>query len=396
MNNAIDQENHYGAHNYHPLPVILTRGEGIYVWDDEGKKYMDMLSAYSALSHGHCHPRLVKTLQKQAEKLALTSRAFYSESLGPFLEYLCKTTGYEKALPMNTGAEAVETAIKAVRKWGYTHKNIPENKAEIIVCTNNFHGRTTTIVGFSTESQYRSGFGPFASGFVTVPYGDAVALEQAITPNTTAFLLEPIQGEGGIVIPADNYLKQCETLCKQNNVLLVLDEIQTGLGRTGKLMAYNHDNIRPDGLILGKALGGGLLPVSAFLADNHIMNVFTPGDHGSTFGGNPLAACVAQEALAILFDEKLIENSATQGAYFLEKLKKINHPAIKEVRGRGLLIGMEMNSDIITARTVCERLLEAGLLSKDTHETVVRFAPPLTITSQQIDDAIEMIRGALL
>ncbi len=395
MNNTIALENQYGAHNYHPLPVVLTRGEGVYVWDDQGKPYLDMLSAYSALSHGHCNPRLVKVLQKQAEKLALTSRAFYSESLGPFLEALCKTTGYQKALPMNTGAEAVETAIKASRKWGYTVKNIPKNKAEIIVCTNNFHGRTTAVVGFSTEEQYRFGFGPFAPGFITVPYGDAEALEKAITPNTTAFLLEPIQGEGGIIIPGNNYLKNCQNICKKNNVLLILDEIQTGLGRTGKLMACDHENVHPDGLILGKALGGGLLPVSAFLADDHIMNVFTPGDHGSTFGGNPLAACVAQEALAILFDEKLIENSAIQGAYFLKKLQALNHPAIKEVRGRGLLIGMEMHSDILPARTVCERLLKLGLLSKDTHHTVVRFAPPLIITQEQIDKAITMIQEAL-
>ena len=388
-------EKQYGAHNYNPLPVLLTKGQGVYVWDEKGNRYLDMLSAYSALSHGHCHPRLVKALTQQAEKLALTSRAFYSESLGPFLEALCKTTGYEKALPMNTGAEAVETAIKAARKWGYTVKNIPENKAEIIVCTNNFHGRTTSIVGFSTEEQYRSGFGPFSPGFITIPYGDASALKNAITPNTAAFLLEPIQGEGGIVIPQEGYLKECEALCKKHDVLLLLDEIQTGLGRTGKLMACDHENVRPDGLILGKALGGGLLPVSAFLADKAIMDVFTPGDHGSTFGGNPLAARVAQEALAILFEENLIENSAKQGAYFLERLKALSHPAIKQVRGRGLLIGMEMNMEIIMARTVCERLLALGLLSKDTHETVVRFAPPLTITSAQIDTAIDMIEEAL-
>lgn len=392
---AISLEKKYGAHNYHPLPVVLTRGEGVYVWDDKGKPYLDMLSAYSALSHGHCHPRLVEVLQQQAEELTLTSRAFYSAALGPFLETLCKTMGYNKALPMNTGAEAVETALKAARKWGYTVKNISENKAEIIVCTNNFHGRTTSIVSFSTEPQYRFGFGPFTPGFITIPYGDANALENAITPHTAAFLFEPIQGEGGIVMPPAGYLKQCKKICEQNNVLLLADEIQTGLGRTGKMLACDHENVRPDGLILGKALGGGLLPVSAFLADNHIMDVFTPGDHGSTFGGNPLAARVAQEALNILQDEKLIENSAEQGAYFLTKLQELNHPTIKEVRGRGLLIGMEMQADTIPARTVCERLLQLGLLSKDTHETVVRFAPPLTITAPQINEAVYMVEEAL-
>ncbi len=392
---AISLENKYGAHNYHPLPVVLTRGEGVYVWDENGKPYLDMLSAYSALSHGHCHPRLVETLQQQAEELTLTSRAFYSSALGPFLKTLCETMGYEKALPMNTGAEAVETAIKAARKWGYTVKHIPENKAEIIVCKNNFHGRTTSIISFSTEEQYRSGFGPFTPGFITIPYGDADALAQAITPNTTAFLLEPIQGEGGIVMPPAGYLQKCKKICEQNNVLLLADEIQTGLGRTGKMLACDHENVRPDGLILGKALGGGLLPVSAFLADNKIMDVFTPGDHGSTFGGNPLAARVAQEALNILHDEKLIENSAKQGAYFIEKLQQLNHPSVKEVRGRGLLIGMEMKQDTTPARTVCERLLHLGLLSKDTHETVVRFAPPLTIASAQIDEAVGMVEEAL-
>jgi ornithine--oxo-acid transaminase len=392
---AISLEKKYGAHNYHPLPVVLSRGEGVYVWDDKGKPYLDMLSAYSALSHGHCHPRLVEVLQQQAEELTLTSRAFYSSALGPFLEILCNTMGYEKALPMNTGAEAVETALKAARKWGYTVKNIPENKAEIIVCTNNFHGRTTSIVSFSTEPQYRFGFGPFTPGFITIPYGDVNALEKAITSHTAAFLLEPIQGEGGIIIPPAGYLKKCKDICEQNNVLLLADEIQTGLGRTGTMLACDHENVRPDGLILGKALGGGLLPVSAFLADNNIMNVFTPGDHGSTFGGNPLAARVAHEALNILQDEKLIENSADQGAYFLKKLQELNHPSVKEVRGRGLLIGMEMKPDTLPARTVCERLLQLGLLSKDTHETVVRFAPPLVITSPQIDEAINMVEEAL-
>ncbi len=395
MTDAITLENYYGAHNYHPLPVTLVRGEGVYVWDEKGKSYLDMLSAYSALSHGHCHPRLVKVLQKQAAQLTLTSRAFYSNTLGPFLETLCKTMGYSKALPMNTGAEAVETAIKAARKWGYTIKNIPENQAEIIVCTNNFHGRTTSIVSFSTEAQYRFGFGPFTPGFITIPYGDAEALAKAITPHTAAFLVEPIQGEGGIVIPPMGYLKQCYDLCKQHQVLFILDEIQTGLGRTGKLLASDHENLRPDGLILGKALGGGLLPVSAFLSNDEIMNVFQPGDHGSTFGGNPLAACVAEEALIILQEEKLIENAQKQGAYFLKKLQDMQHPAVKEVRGRGLLIGMEMHDHKLKARTVCERLLHLGLLSKDTHETVVRFAPPLTITSAQIDDAVVMVQEAL-
>jgi len=395
MNEAITLEERFGARNYASLPVVLTCGDGAYVWDEKGRRYMDMLSAYSALSHGHCHPRLVKVLQDQSAKLALTSRAFYSDQLGLFLERLCKTTGFEKALPMNTGAEAVETAIKAARKWGHTIKKIPENKAEIIVCQNNFHGRTSGIVSFSTEPQYRFGFGPFMPGFVCVPYGDVKALEAAITPNTAAFLMEPIQGEGGIVVPPEGYLAKCQTICRKNNVLLMLDEIQTGLGRTGKFLACEHEKIHPDALMLGKALGGGLLPVSAFLANDAVMQVFTPGDHGSTFGGNPLAARVAREAIEILFDEQLIQNAAIQGEYFLKKLKTLSHPAIQDIRGKGLLIGIELDPATLPAKKLCLKLLEEGLLSKDTHETVVRFAPPLIITTAQIDEAFVMIERAL-
>ncbi len=391
MNKTIELENRYCAYNYHPLPVVLTRGEGVYVWDDASNKYLDMMSAYSAVSHGHAHPRLLKALQQQAAQLAICSRAFHTDKLGPFLKKVCELTGMDKALPMNTGAEAVETAMKAARKWAYKVKGVLADRAEIIVCTGNFHGRTIAIVGYSSEPQYKDGFGPFPVGFKIIPYGDITALEKAITPNTAAFLVEPIQGEGGIVIPPANYLKKAAELCKQHNVLLICDEIQTGLGRTGKLLACQHENVQPDGLILGKALGGGLLPVSMFLAGREVMDVFTPGDHGSTFGGNPLAAAVGLEALNVLMEEKLAEHSAEMGAYLLDKLRLLKSPLIKALRGKGLFIGIEIDPSKAKAREVCERLMAQGILSKETHETVVRLAPPLVITREQIDWAVEQI-----
>lgn len=388
-------EEHYGTHNYHPLPVVLVRGEGVYVWDDQGKKYLDMMSAYSAVSHGHCHPRLVKALTDQAQRLNVVSRAFYSDRLGAFLQYACELTKQDRALPMNSGAEAVETAIKAVRKWGHTVKNIPENQAEIIVCQDNFHGRTTTIISFSSEPQYRFGFGPYTPGFKIVPYGDAEALEKAITPNTAGFLVEPIQGEAGIKIPPEGYLQKAAEICKKNNVLFIADEIQSGLGRTGRLLACDHEDVKPDGLILGKALGGGMLPVSLFLGKNELMNVFTPGDHGSTFGGNSLSAAVGLEALKVLVEEDLISRSAELGSYMLGELKKISSPLITSVRGKGLFIGMEIDKNKIPARQITLKLMENGLLTKETHETVLRFAPPLVITKVQIDTAISIIRDTL-
>ncbi|MBI3773135.1 MAG: ornithine--oxo-acid transaminase [Gammaproteobacteria bacterium] len=396
MNKIIDQEQRYCAHNYHPLPVVLTRGEGAYVWDDAGKRYLDMMSAYSAVSHGHCHPRLVQTLIKQAQTLAVASRAFYSDRLAPFLQRACELTAQDRALPMNSGAEAVETALKAARKWAYQVKGVAADRAEIIVCHGNFHGRTIAIVGFSSEAQYRDGFGPFAPGFKEIPFGDAATLEQAITPNTAAFLVEPIQGEGGIIVPPQGYLARCAEICKRNNVLLICDEIQTGLGRTGKLLACEHDGVKPDGLILGKALGGGLLPVSMFLAREDVMAVFHPGDHGSTFGGNPLAASVGLEALNVLVEEGLIARAAELGDYFQQALRALKTPLIRAVRGRGLLIGVEFDPAKIAARTICERLMGQGVLSKETHETVVRFAPPLVITREQIDFVVAALAKTTL
>ncbi|TPW16981.1 MAG: ornithine--oxo-acid transaminase [Halothiobacillaceae bacterium] len=384
MESPMDLEQRYCAHNYHPLPVVLSRGEGAYVWDIEGKRYLDMMSAYSAVSHGHCHPRLVKALQQQAAQLTIVSRAFYSDKLGQFLQKICEMTGQARALPMNTGAEAVETALKAARKWGYKIKGIAHDQAEIIVCENNFHGRTIAIIGMSTEPQYRDGFGPFPAGFKTILYGDVAALRQAITPNTAAFLVEPIQGEAGIIVPPEGYLKACAEICRERNVLLICDEIQTGLGRTGKLLACQHDGVVPDGLILGKALGGGMLPVSAFLAIEEVMAVFTPGDHGSTFGGNPL-----------LVDENLVERSAELGRYFHAQLQAIHTPLISTVRGRGLFIGLEINPALATARSVCERLLQRGILSKETHSTVVRLAPPLVITKEQLDEVVKQLRAVV-
>ncbi len=395
MTKFIELENQYGAHNYKPLPVVLTKGEGVYVWDVEGNRYLDMMSAYSAISHGHCHPRLVAALTAQAQRLAVPSRAFYSDKLGPFLQKLCQLTGQERALIMNSGAEAVETAIKAARKWAYTVKDVAADQAEIIACVGNFHGRTTTVVSMSSEAQYKSGFGPLTPGFKLVPYGDAAALEAAITPNTAAFIVEPIQGEAGIVIPSAGYLKKCEEICRKNNVLLIVDEIQTGLGRTGKLLACEHDGVKPDALIMGKALGGGLLPVSAFLAKKEVMDVFKPGDHGSTFGGSALASTIGLEALNVLLDEKLIERSAELGDYLLKQLKTIKSPFVSEVRGKGLFIGIAIDPRKAPARAICLKLLELGILSKETHETVVRLAPPLVITKEQIDDAVEKIKQVL-
>jgi len=392
---AIELEARYGARNYHPLPVVLTRGEGVLLWDLQGRRYLDMMSAYSAVSFGHGHPLLVRALSEQAARLAVTSRAFHTDRLGPFLQRLCTMTGMDRALPMNSGAEAVETAIKAARKWAYKVKNVPEGLAHIIVAEGNFAGRTTTIVGFSSEAQYRDGFGPFAPGFHSVPFGDAAALEAAITPHTAAFIVEPIQGEAGIVVPPEGYLRAVREICSRRGVLLICDEVQTGLGRTGELLACDHEGIRPDGLILGKALGGGLLPVSAFLARADVMALFTPGDHGSTFGGNPLAAAVGEASLKLLADERLAERARARGGELMTGLRALAHPAIAEVRGRGLLIGVEIDPGFASARAVCEALMQEGVLTKDTHDTVVRLAPPLIISSEQVAEAVAAMSRAL-
>lgn len=396
MRRPIDLEAQYCAQNYRPLPVVLIRGEGVYVWDDKGKKYLDMMSAYSAVSHGHAHPRLVRLVQEQVATLNIVSRAFYTDKLGPFLERVCELTRQDMALPMNTGAEAVETAIKAARKWAYTVKGVARDKAEIITCNGNFHGRTIAIIAMSDEPQYQEGFGPFPPGFRRVDYGNIDALKAAINGNTAAFLVEPIQGEGGIIVPPKGYLKAAEQLCREHNVLLIADEIQTGLGRTGKLLACEHDDVQPDGLILGKALGGGILPVSMFLARRDVMEVFKPGDHGSTFGGNPLAASVGLEALNILIEDGLAENSAEMGEYLLAELATIDSPLIKDLRGRGLFVGIEIEPSLAAARDVCEALMDRGLLSKETHDTVVRLAPPLVITKTEIDWAITQIREVMI
>jgi ornithine--oxo-acid transaminase len=395
MHPIIEMEERYCAHNYAPLPVVLVRGEGVHLWDADGKRYLDMMSAYSAVSYGHAHPRLLRVLTEQAQRLAVVSRAYYTDQLAPLLKRVCKLTGQDRALPMNTGAEAVETALKAVRKWGYKVKGVAPERAQVITCDGNFHGRTITIVGFSSEAQYRDGFGPFPSGFHSIPYGNAAALERAITPDTVAFLVEPVQGEAGIIVPPKGYLAECARICRKHNVLLICDEVQTGLGRTGKLLACEHDSVRPDGLILGKALGGGLFPISMFLARDEVMRVFSPGDHGSTFGGNPLAAAVAREALNVLTEERLSERSAELGSYFLNKLRTLDSPLIKELRGKGLFIGMEISERYATAREVCEQLLRQGILSKETHDTVVRFAPPLTITKEELDWTFARIRNVL-
>jgi ornithine--oxo-acid transaminase len=389
-------EERLGAHNYHPLDVVCTRGEGVWMVDVEGNKYLDCLSAYSALNQGHVHPRIVQALVEQAGRLSITSRAFRNDQLPLFYKELLDLTGFERVLPMNTGVEAVETAIKAVRKWAYTVKGVPRDQAEIIVAEGNFHGRTTTAISFSTEPQYRDGFGPYTPGFVTVPYGDGDALERAITPNTAAVLIEPIQGEAGVVVPPDGYLRRIRQLCDAHNVLFVTDEIQTGLGRTGKLMAYEHEGIRPDVAILGKALGGGVYPVSAVVASDEVLGVFHPGDHGSTFGGNPLAAAVARVALRVIVEENLVENSARMGQYFREHLEEINSPHIDHVRGKGLLIGVVLKPAAGGARRFCEALLHRGILAKETHENVIRFAPPLIIDQATIDWAMPIIRDVLL
>ena len=392
----VDLEEKKGAHNYHPLDVVLCRGEGVWVYDIDGNKYLDCLSSYSALNQGHVHPRILNALIEQAGKLTLTSRAFRSDQLALFYKELTELTGYDMVLPMNSGAEAVETALKLARKWGYVSKKIPRGEAEISVADGNFHGRTISIISFSSEPLYKDDFGPHTPGFVSIPFGDADALESAITPRTTAFLIEPIQGESGVNIPPEGYMKKVREICTRNNVLLMADEIQTGLGRTGKLLAIMHDDVRADVVILGKALGGGFYPVSAVLADEQIMGVINPGDHGSTFGGNPLAAAVARESLKVLVEEKLIENADVQGAYFLEQLCELNSPKIKDVRGRGLLIGVEMKPEAGGARKYCEALKEEGILSKETHQNIIRFAPPLVIDRPTIDWALEKIRKVLI
>ena len=388
-------EEKYGAHNYHPLDVVISRAEGIWVYDADGKKYLDFLSAYSAVNQGHGHPRIINALKEQVGKVALTSRAFRNDQLPLFCKELCELTGFDMVLPMNSGAEAVETAIKAARKWGYTKKGIAADQAEIVVCENNFHGRTITAISLSTEEQYKKGFGPLTPGFVVIPYGDANALKNAITENTAAFMIEPVQGEGGVIIPPDGYLKESERICRENNVLFIADEIQSGLGRVGKLFAYYYEDVDPDAIIIGKALSGGCYPVSAVLSKPEVLGVFEPGDHGSTFGGNPLAAAVSREALKVLVEEKLPENSAKLGAYFLDKLRTINCPYIKEIRGRGLFIGVELKPEAGGARRFCEALQQEGLLCKETHEHVIRFAPPLVITKEDLDWAFEKVRKVL-
>lgn len=388
----IDVEDLYGAHNYKPLDVVLERGKGIWLWDVEGNKYMDFLSSYSAVNHGHCHPRMVKALINQARKLTLTSRAFRNDQWPMLAKELCDMTGFELVLPMNSGAESVESAIKAVRMWGYQKKGIPQDKAEIITCANNFHGRTITIIGFSTEPLYRKDFGPFTPGFVSVPYGDFEALEKAINPNTAGFLVEPMQAEAGIIMPPEGYLKEAREICSKNNVLFMADEIQTGLGRTGELFACDYENVKPDVLIIGKSLGGGCYAISAVLSQREVLGLLTPGTHGSTFGANPLACAVARESLRVIKEEKMAENSAEMGNYFMEKLKKIKSKHIKEVRGKGLLIGIELNQNAGGARRFCEALKKEGLLCKETHETVIRFAPPLIIKRKELDWALKKIK----
>lgn len=394
-NEYIQLEEQYGAHNYHPLDVILTRGEGVWVYDVDGNRYLDCLSAYSALNQGHVHPKILSALLAQAEQLTLTSRAFRNDQLPLFYKELSDLTGYEMALPMNSGAEAVETAIKLARKWAYEVKGVPRHHAEIITCANNFHGRTVSIISFSTEPFYRDDFGPFTPGFTTVPFGDASAIARAITPHTAAVMLEPIQGEAGVNIPPEGYLKAVREICTRNNVLFIADEIQTGLGRTGKLFACDHESVRPDMLILGKALSGGFYPVSAVVADASLLGLFQPGEHGSTFGGNPLGMAVARAALRVLVEENLVANSAAMGEYFSEQLAEISSPHVKEVRGKGLLIGVELLPRAGGARRFCEALSKVGILAKETHENVIRFAPPLIIDKATLDWAIPRIRSVL-
>jgi ornithine--oxo-acid transaminase len=384
-------ENRYGAHNYHPLDVVIHRAEGVWVWDVEGRKYLDFLAAYSAVNQGHCHPAIVEAAIEQARAVTLTSRAFRNDQLGLFYKELCELSGFDKFLPMNTGAEAVETALKTARKWGYQVKGIPQDKAEIITFANNFHGRTIAVISFSTEELYRRDFGPFAPGFKVVPYGDADAVAAAMSPNTAAVMVEPIQGEAGIVVPPDGYLKRLREITREHNALLICDEIQSGLGRTGKLFCYQHEGIRPDVVILGKALSGGFYPVSGILADDPVMGVFKPGEHGSTYGGNPMGAAVGRAALRVLVEEGMVENSAALGPYFMERLRAIKSPHVKEVRGKGLWIGIELHREAGGARRFCEALQQEGLLCKETHDHVIRIAPPLTIKKEEIDWALERL-----
>lgn len=390
--NIISKTEQFGANNYHPLPIVISKGEGVWVYDPEGNKYMDMLSAYSAVNQGHRHPKIIQALKDQADRITLTSRAFHNDQLGNFYEKVTELTGKNMVLPMNTGAEAVETAIKTVRRWAYDVKGVAANQAEVIACEGNFHGRTMTAVSMSSDEEYKRGFGPMLPGIKLIPYGDLEALKQAITPNTAAFIMEPIQGEAGIVIPPEGFLKQARELCKENNVLFVADEIQSGLGRSGKLFACDWEEIVPDMYILGKALGGGVMPISCVAADNDILGVFNPGSHGSTFGGNPLASAVSVASLEVLEEENLVERSFQLGEHFLSELKSIDNPIITEVRGRGLFIGVELNE---AARPYCEKLKEEGLLCKETHENVIRFAPPLIISEEDLNWAIERIKKVL-
>ncbi len=391
----LEEAERYSADNYHPLPVVLDRGEGVWVWDVDGKRYLDMLSSYSAVNQGHRHPEIVAAAKEQLDRLTLTSRAFHNDRMGPFLRELCEASGFDAALPMNTGAEAVETAIKMVRKWGYQVRGIPEDQAEIIVCEDNFHGRTTTIVGFSSEDQYREGFGPFTPGFKLIPYGDLDALRAAIGPNTAGFLVEPIQGEAGVIVPPDGYMQGAAEICRASGVALVADEIQTGLGRTGRFFCCDWEGVRPDILIVGKALGGGVYPVSAAIADNEFMDVFRPGDHGSTFGGNPLAAAVGSASLRVILDEDLSRRSDELGSWFMEELRAIRSPHVEEVRGRGLMIGVVIKDSSGPARPFCEALEQRGILAKETHQQVVRFAPPLTVGRDVLQDALVEIAAVL-
>lgn len=393
--NYIELEETYGAHNYHPLDVVITKGEGVWVYDVEGNRYLDCLSAYSALNQGHVHPKILQAMVEQANRLTLTSRAFRNDQLPLLYQELSELTGYDMSLPMNSGAEAVETAMKLARKWAYQVKGVSKHQAEIIVCDGNFHGRTISIISFSTEDHYKDDFGPFTPGFISVPYGDAAAIESAINENTAAIMVEPIQGEGGVIMPPQGYLKELRRICDENNVLLVFDEIQTGLGRTGKLFAQEHEDVRGDITIIGKALSGGFYPVSAVLADKELMGLFTPGEHGSTFGGNPLGAAIARAALKVLVEEKLIENSAELGEYFLEQITEIPSPHVEEVRGKGLLIGVELKKSARGARRFCEALQDKGILCKETHENVIRFAPPLVIDKATLDWALPSIREVL-
>ena len=391
----LEEAERYSAHNYHPLPVVLERGEGVWVWDVDGKRYLDMLSSYSAVNQGHRHPAIVAAAKEQLDRLTLTSRAFHNDQMGPFLRELCEASGFDAALPMNTGAEAVETAIKMVRKWGYQVRGIPEDQAEIIVCEDNFHGRTTTIVGFSSEEQYRAGFGPFTPGFKLIPYGDLDALRAAIGPNTAGFLVEPIQGEAGVIVPPDGYMHGAAEICRAHGVALVADEIQTGLGRTGRFFCCDWEGVRPDILIVGKALGGGVYPVSAAIADKEFMDVFRPGDHGSTFGGNPLGAAVGMASLRVILDEELSRRSDELGSWFMDELRAIGSPHVEEVRGKGLMIGVVIKDSSGPARPFCEALEERGILAKETHHQVVRFAPPLTVDQDVLRDALAEITAVL-